>query len=168
MRCLKILLLLVLAACESANTSPQDAFVAPEDRVTTLPYLVENMSRYTSVESRSIGIGGLESEVYKLYEQLSKQASDEELIKLLDHESDVVCFYASWALVDHNYEGLPEVLAKFKSNDRIAETVSGCTRMSMNLSQEIYVLYRNKVNDDPKDPKLAKMDSIMGMHLLMK
>ncbi|MDR6238775.1 hypothetical protein [Aureibacter tunicatorum] len=131
--------------------------------------LVKKIAEVNEVQDAHIGYAGSPREQYKRFELLKSKATVKELIDLTNHKNKVVACYASWGLIDKEYEHLDQILNKFLDNDHNVSTFSGCLKGSDPISSEFYNRYWNKLrlesNDEEKtlqnDEQLLKIDSLI-------
>ncbi|MBC8754206.1 hypothetical protein H2O64_05950 [Kordia sp. YSTF-M3] len=124
--------------------------------------LVSEISDKNIVEYEHVGIGGWTGQNYLKFKELSQKANSNQLIQLLTHENPVVVCYASWALIEQEYEDLPKIFETLIKDGRIVETYSGCLLNKDKLSSEFYHRYWNLVNmKNAKDEVLFELDKII-------
>lgn len=127
--------------------------------------LVCEISDSEVFEYQYISIAGFESSLYKTFIELSEKANHEQLEMLLEHENPVVTCYASWALIEKEYDNLPKVFKTLLNDDRTVRTFSGCIMDRESLADIFYYRYLNSVEDgDNKEDILFELDkSILGL-----
>ena len=126
-----------------------------------LDSLVQQIIEGEQVNYSYVGRGGWTSKQYQLYEKLSSNSSIDELLKLVQHENNVVKSYAAWSLIDKDYKKLDDVFKYFLDNDEKVLTYRGCI-VSRNLMSSIfYYKYLNEIENKVEDELLIKLDSII-------
>ena len=98
-----------------------------------------------------VGFAGSKSDQYKRFEKLKSIATDEELLKLTDHDSLAVVTYASFALLDKNRELPSNLIQKHLNKDHFISTFCGCIGDEETVSSLIYDRYRNKLISYPDE-----------------
>lgn len=113
-------------------------------------------------EYQYISIAGFESSLYKKFIELSKKATNDQLEVLLYHENPVVTCYASWALIEKEYDHLSKVFKMLLDDDRTVKTFSGCIIDQESLSDIFYYRYLNSLKDkEIKENVLFELDKII-------
>lgn len=123
--------------------------------------LIAEIEKTNEVQYEHIGFAGEESEQYKNFETLKRNADLATLLQLLEHENPVVSCYAGWALIDQAYSDLPSIFAQYLKADRSVMTFSGCIKSRDSLSNEFYHRYWNKTTNKKTDPVLQSLDSLI-------
>ncbi|AXG68697.1 hypothetical protein KORDIASMS9_00913 [Kordia sp. SMS9] len=124
--------------------------------------LVTEISDANIVEHEHVGIGGLKGQNYLRFQELSKKANTHQLLQLITHKNPVVVCYASWALIEQEYENLPEIFKSLLKDERTIKTMSGCLMRSDSISSEFYHRYWNLVHaKKAKDETLSELDKII-------
>jgi hypothetical protein len=125
--------------------------------------LVSKIETINEVQSAHIGAAGVDSENYKNFISLKKNASIQDLIELTDNKNGVVACYSAMALADTSYPDLKTIFSKFIHTDRTVMTFTGCTKMEDRISNELYHQYWNSVSNTNKatDKMLIEFDSII-------
>jgi hypothetical protein len=124
--------------------------------------LICDISDSNIVEYEHVGIGGWIGQNYRNFEELSKKANINQLKELLNHENPVVTCYSSWALIEKEYENLPEIFQILIEDNREVKTHSGCIISRDNLASEFYHRYWNSVQmSSGKDEVLFELDKIV-------
>ncbi|MBC8757530.1 hypothetical protein H2O64_22865 [Kordia sp. YSTF-M3] len=105
--------------------------------------IAESISEGNRLEDKRVGLGGSPSNQYIKFEKLKKIATEKELLLLLQHESAAVKGYASWALIDKQYNDLTLIFNKFLETEETVKTFSGCIISTDHLALVFYsrVLY---------------------------
>ncbi|WP_020537983.1 hypothetical protein [Lewinella cohaerens] len=81
--------------------------------------LIESIAQSDFVECKNVGYAGVRSDVYAKYEKLSKKATQDELLQLLDHESPVVVVYSAYSLIDNKVINPEEVFRRVLQKDAV-------------------------------------------------
>ena len=92
------------------------------------------------VESQQVGFGGTFSEVYQVYVKLREQATQEQLILLLQHRSPNVRYYALLGLCRRNPEQKEIFYRQLAGKYETLNSISGCVVTSGELWQ--FATYR--------------------------
>lgn len=88
--------------------------------------LVSEIATENKLLSAGIGFGGTPTKQYARFEALKEKASNEKLIKLINHENAVVRCYAFWALADKHEESLFDIALKHLTDTAEVESQFGC------------------------------------------
>ncbi|MGH1383846.1 hypothetical protein [Kordia sp.] len=131
--------------------------------------IVEVISKGEQVEGLRLGIAGSRSILYSRFEKLKENATEKELLSLLEHKSAVVKGYTAWALAEKKYHDLESIFKTFLKTKETVQTQSGCIVSEDLLAGILYskVLYpSNKVVVTDADKKyykeqLQKLDHII-------
>lgn len=131
--------------------------------------IVEAISKGEQVEGSRLGIAGSRSTQYPRFEKLKENATEEELLSLLQHKSAVVKGYTVWALAEKKYHDLESIFKTFLQTKETVQTQSGCIVSHDLLAWILYskILYpSNKVVVTDADKKyykeqLQKLDYIL-------
>jgi len=88
--------------------------------------LVDEIASYNRVDSKFTGYGGTTSEQYLRFERLSKYATTNELIELLNNKSAVVRVYAFWGLQDRKNINLKRIILEHIQDTLSFASLQGC------------------------------------------
>ena len=88
--------------------------------------VAKEIAKYKTVDNKAIGFAGLTSEQYKRFYFLTQQATDNELLALVEHENPKVRAYAFWALAKQQYKDIKSVLDRHMDDTASFEFFSGC------------------------------------------
>jgi len=131
--------------------------------------LVLQIEKYNVLESEHVGIAGETTDQYRNFIKLRDNATNDELLMLLNHENSVVKGYSSWALVDNKYSKLSEILVEFLRTGETVTSQSGCIVSEDNLSRMFYsrIFYQgfhNKLNKEDSlfySQQVRQLDSVI-------
>ncbi len=109
------------------------------------------------------------TEQCEYFDLLCLNSTAEELLTLLKHENSIIKGYASFALLNKNYNDLTEILSLFLQSKEQCMTRSGCVGMPTYLARSFYrqVIYQSRnVNLTEEDSiyyanQIQKMDSLV-------
>lgn len=124
--------------------------------------IVKRFISTNEVQYEYIGFGSTKSKLYKDYLTLAKNANNNELVKLTNHNNAVVRCYAGWALIDRKYSRLDSIYQSFLNNDAEVITYSIDLKGNDNISTVFYHRYWNSLEfkAKTKDSVLLKLDSL--------
>ena len=118
----KILFLLNLISIATfAQVKFNSNFISPETNK-----IVKELMEYQSVTDGAVGIAGIETEQYNLFEKLKHISSENELYELTNHESPIIRAYAFTALIDQNSPKAIDVLVKNQFDTTLIHIQFGC------------------------------------------
>jgi hypothetical protein len=107
--------------------------------------IVKDIAKVNEVQFKHIGYAGSPSDQYRRFQMLKALASIDELLKLTTHQNNVVTVYASWGLIDEEYEHLDELFQNFLDNDKKVVTYSGTIKSEDAISSQFYYRFWNKL-----------------------
>lgn len=131
--------------------------------------LVDIMAQVNEVHDSAVGVAGIKTEQFKAFEKLKELVTIDELVELTNHPNPVITCYASWGLVDKNYNRLEIVFSQLlKRNEKVA-IYYGCQGKFLTIKESLYLKYFNKLlnqMDSPfyqvsTDSQLFKLDSLI-------
>lgn len=124
--------------------------------------IVKRFISTNEVQYEYIGFGSTKSKLYKDYLTLAINATNNELVKLTNHNNAVVRCYAGWALIDRKYSRLDSIYLSFLNNDAEVITYSIDLKGNDNISTVFYHRYWNSLEfkDKAEDSVLLKLDSL--------
>ena len=100
--------------------------------------LVSKLSKVERADSKFVGYAGSESEIYKLYDSISKIATNREVEYLAFNGSPIVKYYFSKKLVESKSKKLTILFQDFiKKNDSV-KVIEGCVGTTLNLTNDLY------------------------------
>jgi len=134
--------------------------------------LASSIAKENIVECEFVGLGGSKSSVYKKFKKIKRNASKEELLKLLDHDSIAVVVYSSYALIERELITPNRLFAQFLNRNEKVSTFCGCILGEESISSLIYYRYWNSRVEYPDEndyekqiindsKELKKMDSLI-------
>ena len=100
--------------------------------------LVNKLSNFEQAESRFINYGGTESDVYKIYDSISKIASKKEVEYLAFNGAATVKLYFSNNLVDTKSKKLKDLFKYYLKNNDSVNVKQGCVVSTTTLVTELY------------------------------
>lgn len=123
--------------------------------------LIENFIKVNEVYDEVVGPGASSSVQFERFLRFSKNYSTEELIGLIEHEHVVVKTYASWALVDHNYDKIDSVFLLFNKLDQKVRIYTGCLKTSLPITSALYSYINDHRIEKTNNQILQKIDSVI-------
>ena len=104
-----------------------------QDPVKKIVNEIASTNRYD--ESFTIGIGGILSTQYQLFQQLAQKATSQQLVDLATHKNAVVRLYAFQALRGKEVNIPEKILNQFANDKTIVTVMRGCImeQLSMNM-----------------------------------
>lgn len=118
--------------------------------------IINSIASYDCIEGETVSFAGYKPSVYKEFERLSRIASDEKLIELLNHSSNIVKCYSFWALSNRdNIKLYPILINNLHNSDKVCR-YEGCSMYSMSVEGFFYSKTRPKLNTIERE----KLDSI--------
>ena len=97
---------------------------AMNDQVTKIVNEIATTNRYD--ESYTIGIGGIISTQYQLFQQLAQLATPQQLVDLINHTNAVVRLYAYQALRRKEVNIHDRILNQFAKDKTLIMAMQGC------------------------------------------
>ena len=97
---------------------------AMNDQVTKIVNEIATTNRYD--ESYTIGIGGIISTQYQLFQQLAQLATPQQLVDLINHTNAVVRLYAYQALRGKGVNIHERILNQFAKDKTLITVMRGC------------------------------------------
>jgi len=129
---------------------------------TDINSLVDEISNNNMMESEYVGFG-TKSKEYQRFQKLKSKASNEELIKLVEHENPIVRTYAYFSLIDRN---LIKSSVAFENAMQRNETYSTMSADQLSDSDICTEIYFNIINNYPKsETEIKQIDSLIVFKL---
>lgn len=100
--------------------------------------LYEELSKSKYVESAAIGYAGSESEVYKLFAEIDKKASDQEVEYIAFNGNPVAKVYGSYAVFNRKLKTLSQLFDSYLKNNEPISIKRGCVGSNTHLADELY------------------------------
>ncbi|MCD4819290.1 MAG: hypothetical protein K8S23_11425 [Candidatus Cloacimonetes bacterium] len=104
---------------------------------------LKDSEKYNSIESKQTGYSGLESKSFKFHANLSKNASDIELVELTNHYLGSVRYYSLKELVSRKYDRkiIFDILKKHLNDTELITYISGCIVTRRKVGDSMLGLY---------------------------
>ncbi|WP_099767062.1 hypothetical protein [Chryseobacterium sp. 52] len=116
------------------------------------------------VESAAIGYGGSESEVYKLFTEFNKKASDKEVEYIAFNGSPVAKAYSSYAVFNRKLKTLDQLFDSYLKNNEPISIIQGCVGSNSHLADELYkMVFWEKDNIKATEVYRKEKDSIKSL-----
>jgi len=108
--------------------------------------IYQELNTKKQIESQNIGYSGAESQVYLLYSELDKIATDSEVLFMAENGNNVVKNYMSAILVDRKSNKILTLFKTFLNNQEEVHIRTGCMGYNSTLAGQLYsyVFYQNK------------------------
>ncbi|MFY8180972.1 MAG: hypothetical protein ACOVLG_04280 [Flavobacterium sp.] len=108
--------------------------------------IYQELNTKKQIESQNIGYNGAESQVYLLYSELDKIATDSEVLFMAENGNNVVKNYMSAILVDRKSNKILTLFKTFLNNQEEVHIRTGCMGYNSTLAGQLYsyVFYQNK------------------------
>ncbi|SHL79532.1 hypothetical protein SAMN05444360_104212 [Chryseobacterium carnipullorum] len=100
--------------------------------------LYDELSKSKRVESAAIGYGGSESEVYKLFVEIDKKASDKEVEYIAFNGNPVAKTYGSYSVFNRKLKILDQLFDSYLKNNEPISIIQGCVGSNSHLADELY------------------------------
>ena len=113
---------------------------AMNDQVTKIVNEIATTNRYD--ESYTIGIGGIISTQYQLFQQLAQLATPQQLVDLINHKNAVVRLYAYQALRRKKVKISEGIMTDFANDRTLITVLRGCIMEQ----QPVSTLINHKLN----------------------
>ena len=113
---------------------------AMNDQVTKIVNEIATTNRYD--ESYTIGIGGIISTQYQLFQQLAQLATPQQLVDLINHKNAVVRLYAYQALRRKKVKISEGIMTDFANDRTLITVMRGCIMEQ----QPVSTLINHKLN----------------------
>ena len=125
--------------------------------------IVKQISENNVYQTESIGKGVNKPANFANFEELSKIASDNELLSLVNNKNKTVAVYAAIGLLDRKPELLNKIFLSFLNSKTKIYTENSCIFGDQNPAKPLYHAYNRSLNakDARTDPMLQKLDSII-------
>lgn len=88
--------------------------------------IVDKIAKDNVYKGSAVGYAGQRTKQWDRFQTLKKRATDEELIKLTNHENSTVKCYSFQALAERNNPKTFDILLNHLKNNDIVETFQGC------------------------------------------
>lgn len=132
--------------------------------------IAQEMANWNTLEGEYAGLG--ESEQYKKYEILKRNATTQQLENFIEQDSAALVCYAAFILMERNPQEVIPLFTKFIDEDKEVITSTGCLFSTSTIATEIYLHFRNTCFDYPDkedytnrifndNKELYQMDSII-------
>lgn len=114
--------------------------------------IYQELNSKKTVESQTIGYSGAESQVYLLYDELDKIATNSEIFYMAENGGKVVKNYMSAVLVDRKSKKILDLFRRFVANEEEVYIRTGCVGYKSTLAGELYnlIFYQNLKIDNIK------------------
>ncbi len=108
--------------------------------------IYQELNTKKQVESQNTGYSGQESQVYLLYSELDKIATDSEIFYMAENGNKVVKNYMSAVLVDRKSNKILDLFKTFIKNEEEVHIRTGCMGYNSTLAGQLYsyIFYQNK------------------------
>lgn len=108
--------------------------------------IYQELNTKKQVESQNTGYSGQESQVYLLYSELDKIATDSEIFYMAENGNKVVKNYMSAVLVDRKSNKILDLFKTFIKNEEEVHIRTGCMGYNSTLAGQLYryVFYQNE------------------------
>ena len=117
---------------------------AKHDEVTKIVNEIATTNRYD--ESYTIGIGGIISTQYQLFQQLAQLATPQQLVDLINHKNAVVRLYAYQALRRKKVKISEGIMTDFANDRTLITVLRGCIMeqqpVSMLINHKLIATYK--------------------------
>ena len=97
--------------------------------------IAKEIANYNSIEESAIGVAGSKGSQYIRFEELMKEANENELIELTKHPNPAVRGYAFWGLAHLKSSQLEKIIDQHIDDKEKIEYVSGCEILSYTVIQ---------------------------------
>lgn len=126
-----LILFFIFLSCESNVDSAKHSFSLSDDDIRQeIIYTVKVIANENILMSAGVGIAGIKTPQFKRFEYLSANATESELIKLMEHPNGVVRGYTFWALAKMQSESIEEIIENHISDTDNILSQSGCLMFS--------------------------------------
>lgn len=88
--------------------------------------IVEEMAKHNVYEYGKLGYTGLKSKQFDRYLKLMEIATDDQLLRLMEHSNVVVRVYAYQACEKRGIDIPADILSKFRRDNSKVKTINGC------------------------------------------
>lgn len=108
--------------------------------------IYQELNTKKQIESQNIGYNGQESQVYLLYSELNKIATDSEVLFMAENGNNVVKNYMSAILVDRKFNKILTLFKTFLNNQEEIHIQTGCMGYNSTLAGQLYsyIFYQNE------------------------
>ncbi|GAA4040132.1 hypothetical protein [Flavobacterium chungnamense] len=108
--------------------------------------IYQELNTKKQIESQNIGYSGAESQVYLLYSELDKIATDSEVLFMAENGNNVVKNYMSAILVDRKSNKILDLFKTFIKNEEEVHIQTGCMGYNSTIVSQLYsyIFYQNK------------------------
>lgn len=123
--------------------------------------IVEDLSKGEIMQIGSpegfAAVPNVKNKYYKLYQKLSKSATDSELVTLVGHEKKTIVLYAYLILVSRRYGGIEELFLRNLRDTSEVWFAGGCTGLIWKVNQ--FMLFQlNPAFEDSSRPFLTQKE----------
>ncbi len=120
---------------------------------------IDEISNHNMMESEYVGFGGSESDEFKRFQKIKSIATDEELIKLLNHKNAIVRTYGFLGLIEREKMKSSEAFEKaLETNDSFSKMIADQI-LESDICTEIYFDIINRTSKT--DQQIRAIDSII-------
>jgi hypothetical protein len=107
--------------------------------------MANEIAQKETLEGAYIGYSGSESETYKKFVRLSKIATLQELLQLMNNKSNVLKGYIIGDLIQKKYDSLTYIFNKILESKSSVNTLSGCIGGEQSLANLMFegIIYQN-------------------------
>ncbi|MDF1694803.1 MAG: hypothetical protein P1U56_03190 [Saprospiraceae bacterium] len=130
------------------------SLVSCENRENLIQFIAEK----NVYECQHIGLAGGESQVFKAFEKVKAKATDEDLIRLTEHDSLAVAMYASLAVIEGELLEPVDLFKKYVQDSRVISGFCGCQIMNSTVIEKIYFAYLYKLRFEPGENEFPVTD----------
>ena len=88
--------------------------------------IAKKIGKGKEIHSKAIGFGGERTSQYDRFELLTKKATIEELVELMEHPKPAVRGYAFWGLAKKHYKDLEEIFVRHANDEELVLQQQGC------------------------------------------
>lgn len=126
--------------------------------------LYDKLSKSKRVESAAIGYGGSESEVYKLFVEIDKKASDKEVEYIAFNGNSIGKAYGAKIAFRRKLKIMEKLFTSYLKNNEKIITMQGCVISHSYLADELYQnIFWEKKNIREKAFIIQYKDSIQSL-----
>lgn len=127
--------------------------------------LYNGLSKSERVESAAIGYAGSESEVYQLFTEIDKKASDKEVEYIAFNGNPVGKVYGSKMAFRRKLNIMDKLFTYYLNNNEAVITMQGCMVSHSHLADELYQnIFWEKENIRKNAMTMKYKDSIKGLN----